>query len=293
MKERAVDVRTELDLIADGRNALPGIGFLEQVWCDVLEPNFPSYDVDSVQGIDFDEWCYTESCGYFMAFTQSVEINVRIALEASMWIGPMAVDHVDRVAAIADKWEAGLDTPSVAGRKVWFPPGANLDHIVDEDKVLRHFGTDPTWILKPHPVTHDGQIHYLHRLHGATRVLHPRASGILALRDATTVGYTTSSEMGIVAMMRGIPVIDFTLYRWEEWGRLIGLYRAIRESEEDPRDVIMRIFSCPWSGIVPLDAAHVTARDRLTAFRNKAIELRDHFKPLTRPLPLRPGIDTE
>ena len=83
----AGQVRREQRLPKDGRNAYSNIKRLEEVFRDSLYPNIPTFDVGSVQGVNFDEWLYTEGLECFMAFTQSVEINARLLKEAAVWGG--------------------------------------------------------------------------------------------------------------------------------------------------------------------------------------------------------------
>ena len=284
--ETAAQVRKDLTLPADGRKALPDLARIERIFREVLEPSVPSYDVNSVQDIDFDEWTYTEGLHSFMAFTQSIEINVRIAKSAAAWTGPIVCDYsaAEFMDAFRDKWELA-PAASARDKKLWFPPGNNIGWIINTDNVLRAFGTDERWMLKPHPITSDDDIQAAKLAFGISRLYDRNASGLSLLKDAEAVGYTTASEMGLLAMLLSKPTADFTLYEYEGWGRYYSLYRAVRESNETPATVINRLFNCPWSGFLPLSIDDAAARERLSKYKRETINLRDGFRPLTRPLP--------
>ena len=197
----AGEVRKAHRLPVDGRRALANLSRLEEVYRKALSPDVPSYDVSCTQGVDFDEWLYTEGLGCFIGFTQSVEINARLLLAASEWAGEHRVDHAAAIrAGLRDKWAlAAMEIDR--GLKVFFPPGNNIGWIINTDNVLRAFRLDSSWRLKPHPVTTDEDVHQAKLAFGATRVCDRDTSGMALLRAAGEVGYTVASEMGLVAMI--------------------------------------------------------------------------------------------
>ena len=288
VRENAECIRRQLDLPGDGRGAMENLRRLEKAFQDSMAPDIPSYDVDSVQSPDFDEWIYTEGLNCFMAFTQSVEVNARILDEASRWDGPRRVPYAENLAkSIGDKW-SGLREPGLIPEdvRVFFAPGGNLFHAVNWDNVLRSICTDARWMIKPHPITQDDALRELKLRHGVTRILDKSWSGMQILRRASHAGYVTSSEMGIVAMLLGKPVTDFTLFEREQAGRYSGFYLALEKSEEAPGTVLDRIMSCPWSGIVPLSLETREASERFLEYKEKTLEIRRACKPMVRPLPL-------
>ena len=277
----AHEVRAAQGLPADGRDALPEIRRVERLVRAAMAPDVPTYDVCSVQGVGFDEWCYCDAFGSLCLWTQSVEINTRLALAAVATDDDDDTDHVARLLErLGDKW--ALEPPDVTHppRKVWYPPGGNLGHLVATDQVLRAFDSDPAWVLKPHPITSDEDVREAVRAFGVSRVLPRQVSGYDLLRRAEVVGYTTTSEMGIVAMMHGTDAVDFTAYAQEHRGRLYSLYRAIRESGDSPRAALNRLVRCPWSGVIPLYESDDGVTHRARAFKGRSIELRERFRPL-------------
>ena len=295
-KMSARQVRRRGKLPQDGRKAADRLERLERVLREKMRPDVPSFDVISVQRADFDEWAYTEGLGFLLVATQSVEINTRLIEEAAAWPGTPEVDYAGQIASsLTDKWRLDAGDELSAGSKVFFPPGANYDWIVNMDNVLRAFGLDPAWLLKPHPVTSDGDVRQAKRTFGVTRILHRDTSGMQALRSAEVVGFTTTSEMGLVAMAAGKPVVDFTKFEFEYRGQYHPFYRAIRQSPEDPPAVLNRILNCPWSGAVHLDMDNEEAGKRFQLYKEKSLELRASFRPLVplaqgpSPAPKRPS----
>lgn len=288
----AAEVRQDGGLPSDGRAALPQIARLEAIFRDVLAPDIPAYDVDSDSDLYApSDWTYSEGFGTFVASSLSVEVNLRLALAAADWSGAIEKGSAARTARlIDDKWEPHFVAENHAlGKSVWFPPGGNMHWIINFDNVRRAFATDETWMCKPHPVAADDHVEKAMVLPlGPARVYDRHASGMALLRQADTVGHTTASEMGILAMLLGKRTVDFTRYSHEAWGRYFPLYRTIRESADSPPEVLDRILSCPWSGYVPLDTSDDEAGKRFAAFAEKAREIHERCRPLTQ-LPPRPA----
>ena len=307
---KAREVREQEKLPHDGRESEHPLSRLEEVLCDTFAPDAPTYDVGSIQGVDFHEWTYTEGLGCLMVFTQSVEINARLMQLAVEYDGGgyAADGPAGRIAStLGDKWaniqpRDGVYTAELAVRAappvalqatdeqperipdLWtfFPPGDNLKDLINVDNVLRAFDADSRWMMKPHPITTAANVAGMRRAFGASRIYSRRASGMEILRDSAVVGFTTSSEMGLMALLLGRTVEDFTLYEFEARGRYHALYKALRGSPVIPHSGISRILQCPWSGVVPLDTAEDEAADRLAQYKARTLELRDQYLPLVR-----------
>ena len=266
----------------DGRDAMSDITRVERIIRDVLAPDVPTWDVCSVQGVGFDEFCYCDAFGTMCLWTQSIEVNTRLALEAVASDDVGSVDHVAELRErLGDKWALKpIDARSRRPRKVWFPPGGNLAQVVSKDRVQQAFDTDRSWHLKPHPITTDEDVRAMILMYGASRVLAPDLSGYEILLHAETVGYTTTSEMGLIAMMFGKDVLNFSLHAAEHRGRLYSLYRAIRESPLSPPASLNRLLRCRWSGLIPLYLSDTEVAHRVREFRRRAIHIREHYRPL-------------
>lgn len=283
----AADVRTEDGLPSDGRNALPGLTRIEAIFREITAPVGAVYDLQITRTVsDPVGWSYTEGLGLFQARTQCAEVNLHLALMAAAWDGPLDHDHQAVAVGMTDKWEPDRGAKFQHSAKVWFPPGDNLAAFVNHDNVLRAFSTDERWMLKPHPTVSRETVDEARRRFGVDRVYDPKASGVALLREAETVGFTTASELGLVAMALGKETVDFTMFEFETWGVYSELYRAIRENDRPAMETLNRIVNCPWSGYLPLDTPDDEARERLGAFREKASEMAAMLRPLTHQPPL-------
>ena len=284
----AAEVRLAEELPADGRDALASLSVLEQVFREAVSPATAIYDSDTGPHVDFRDFVYTEALGLFIATTRSQEINTRIALDAAATTTEAPPCIAETAATLPDKWLLSGPVEDATGLNVLFVPGENFDFLISRENATRAFGTDSRWRLKPHPVS---QVDYADRLAaeiGAKgRCYEPRSSGMALLRDAATVGYTTTSELGLIAMALGKITVDFTRYDYEAYGHYFPLYCAVRESDEPPAMVLDRIIACPWSGYLPLDTPPAEAQDRFRQFRAKAEDLREIYRPRA-PLPPRP-----
>lgn len=256
---------------------------LDEMFRATIAPNVPSYDVNKVQPVDFDEWCYTDGLNCLWAQTQNVEINTRLMHEALNWTGPID-DHAAFLAKnVTDKWKLGDITDEGTGRFVFFPPGSNAKFIINTDNVVRAFETDRRWMIKPHPITHPNDTRATKLSFGITRMIPPDKSGMTVLRNCAKVGYTTASELGLIAMCLGKPVVDFTRYGYANYGTYYPIYHAL-DTVTDKVAGLNRIMSCPWSGLVPVTVDDTEAKKRFAAFYRKSIQLREKHKPLTPPL---------
>ena len=290
---RARQVRKQERLPEDGRGAINNIDRLEDVLFKIMAPDVPIYDVNSVQDANFDEWSYTEGLNCLMVFTQSVEINARHMANVIKWIGDdqMKESPTELITAtLGDKWAGSnpSDYPIQApDLYTFFPPGNNLiGQIVNVDNVLRAFDNDERWMMKPHPISIDDCVADMRRTFGATRIYSRQASGMEILRRSAVIGFTTASEMGLMAFLLQRKTVDFSLYECESRGRYHPIYKAIRDSCVLPHNAIKRIVNCPWSGVIPLDTSDDEAADRIHQYKHRTIRLRNTVRSVVRMRPV-------
>lgn len=261
----------------------------EEIYREQMFPDIPSYDVACVQPTGFTEWGYSEGFHCFRAYTQSVEINARLMIEATKFANSDNSDYCESIVnSLTDKWELDSEYVNARGRYVFFPPGNNLGWIVNTDNVLKAFEEEPEWMLKPHPMTSADDVRAAKNAFGITRIYDPKLSGIELMLQADKIGYTSTSEIGILAMMHGKSTVDFTKYEFEGWGSYHSVYLAVRDSFFIPKIILNRIINCPWSGIVPFSLTADQAATRFKQFKEKTLGLRDKYRPVTRPLPPPP-----
>ena len=289
----AAEVRAAEGLPEDGRGVLSRVGIMETLFREAVAPATAIYDMAPGSHIVYHDYSYTEGLGLFLCKTLSAEINARIVLEAAR--GTFAGEPRIRAVAEAleDKWARPGADPSPwmpvpdmqadgVGKKILFYPGRNMDYLVNHPYAEGAFGMDRAWWLKPHPISGNDEDFVMDaavRYGAKARTFHPWASGIALLRRADEVGYTTASELGLIAMVLGIKAHDFSRYAYEAWGNYYPLYRAVRDAEASAEETLDTILACEWSGVVALDTPPAEAAERFAAFRRKAERLRAELEP--------------
>lgn len=247
-----------------------------------------TYDVSSLQGNDFCEFTYTEFAGGgIWVTTQSREINCRLIDFASkIDSGKKGEELFDKfVSSFSDKYQLE-DLPAEYQDKkhIVFLPGHNLLDLVDTVELERLLSVEQDIVVKPHPLTNTEAIRMVSTKCGWHKVLPRNASGAKLLENCETVYSTTASEMIITGACLDKTVYDIS--RWDSAGA--GVYQPIhriitylqkREGKEAAKKAIANIIACPWSGIVFefMD----DYQDRLRQYYNKALELRELYRPLS------------
>ena len=275
----AADWRREEGLPDNGRG-IEDLVRMEAILRETLDPEIPIFDFHT-SGDPFKPLSvsYTDGIGLFILRPNFIDLAVRIALLAAQQSPPkepvLASDLID---GLGDKWTPEDPDPSPQSC-VFFPPGRNLRCLVNWDNVAREFDYESSWRIKPHPV--GGTAEYIDEAYvsrfGASRVLHPKASGWKLMEGAGVVGYTTASELGLAALMKGKDAIDFTRHSHAAHGNYYPLYRAM---ENIGAPAFERIVNCEWSGYIPLGTESAEAQHRMTLCIEKLRELDRIYRPL-------------
>jgi len=284
----AREVKGNLACVKDNRS-IADVARLEGAYRRALSPDRPSFDVNCAQPTRYDEYTYTDGLSSFLALTQSVEINARIAVAAAQWKGKIKRDFAGEIAAgVDDKWMLRKQSKSSRNLKVFFPPGDNISYIISEQLVAREFDRDSSWMMKPHPIASADDVRKWKIRIGVTRLYPQFEKAMPLVRKAAAVGYTTTSELGIIAMLLNKNTFDFTEYEFEGWGCYYPVYEAIRKNPSLKTATVMnRIWNCPWSGIVSLDTEISEAERRFKQFKQTAEKLRETYSPITQSLSYR------
>ena len=284
----AEEINKELELPEYGRSS-PSRDYtfkkLEKLYREILYPYIPSYDVKPVQSSNFDEYAYYDAPNFFWATTQSLEINTRLLIEASDY-STNIINHHSLFNGIKDKWKPEIINHNYKELEnkvnVFFPPGGNISYLINEDYIRRVFNNDDTWRLKPHPISEERYLVHLKYLVGLSKMFHATESGQLLFHVANTIGYTTASEFGLLAIVNHKKKVDFSLYTEEHKGNYYPIYRSIRDRNSSLSEAVVfnRLLSCPYSGLIPINISTDEAKDRLIQFKEKTLELRAKWKPL-------------
>lgn len=270
---------TKLGPLADKRDKAlsPALAPVEDL-VRTMSPLPASYDVSRTQPPYFSEFTYTELFGCLYVNPQSTEAAARMAAmaladdsDAHPWFEPPAADKYEQTA--------GIDA---AVRKIVFLPGNNIfKQIVSRDALTRAMRDDPDLYLKPHPLSDEELLRMLGREFGYHRVLRPDASGADYLSQATDAYVTTSTQMGLYAVLDGKRIHNIGVPSYEARGAYFPLYRLLW-GHEHPDDALISMLSSPFSGVFHPDDWNLAAR--IGAYFDAAMGLRDTLKPFVEEL---------
>lgn len=264
---------------------------VRNTWAEDFEPivrslaPYPiSYDVGSIQGTNFSEFTYTEfPGGGIWADTQSREINCRIMENASKIDGGEMGDYLfeKMLEKCVDKYQ--LNDTQDSYDHVAFLPGHNLLDLCDQEIMARLIQEEDDIMFKPHPLTdYEFQRQIAARV-GWHRLIARDKSGIELLKNAKTVYSTTASEMLILGAALGKTIYNISKFSAEGAGVYQPIVRILtlaqkRESKEVAIQKLKNILACEWTGIV---FEHDKPEERLKKFFDKALELREMYRPLS------------
>jgi hypothetical protein len=246
---------------------------------------FPiSYDVNQTQGLNFSEYTYTELLSGFWVATQSLEINCRLLLEASKYseIDPkLAPEKI-----VADKYVLSEDIEKYKHvKKICFLPGHNMLDVASVEIISRLIHDNDDIMLKPHPITNSESLNIFGSRFGWNKVIPKDISGNALLKNCDVVYTTTASEMAISGTLLGKQVVNISNFSNEGSGAYHPISRILFEAHKhgvaQAQDALLRIFSCPWSGVVTAGSENVS--DRIAQYYKKSLEYRDFYKPLASP----------
>lgn len=259
---------------------LARLGPLEELARE-LAPLPISYDVTRLQPPFFQEFTYTEMLGGLYVAPQSCEIAARLAREAAGDLEQCAFSPADAVmSAAGDKYRL---QPAAAGEqpaKVAFLPGSNIfSEAVSREALTRLMHEDPDVWIKPHPMTAPELLRQLGRSFGYHRILDPMASGWACLQAAEIAFVTTTTEMGLYAVLLGKRIVNLSAFQAEPRGVYNPFYRLLWSLEPSDRRVRLRAaLASPCSGFVHPDDPD--PRGRLERFFARAMAMRELMRPL-------------
>lgn len=253
-----------------------------------LSPWPITYDVGSIQDNNFAEFTYTEFAGGGLwVTTQSREINCRLIDFASkIDSGKEGEELFEKfVASFSDKYVMeAMDSKYADVKHAVFLPGHNLLDLVDQEALTRLLKEEDDVMIKPHPLTHPDAIKMIANRCGWNKIVPKNISGAKLLEQCDTVYSTTASEMIITAAALGKRAYDISLFSAAGAGVYQPIHRIItylqkREGNEAAKKAIANIIACPWSGIV--FNFHDNVEERLKLYFDKALELRELYRPLS------------
>ena len=249
-----------------------------------LAPYPISYDVTATQTTGFSEFSYTEICGGMWLTTQSLELNCRLIDFASKQ--DTDVDMVSELEKIlADKYTLNKIGEASDLKRVCFLPGHNLLDVASVEIISRLAHENEDVFFKPHPITNDDAIRLIAKRVGWNKIIHKDISGYEVLNSCDEVYTSSASEMAITGTVLGKKIFNISNFFNEGSGTYYPfsriLFKAQETSIEEARKKLNNILACKWSGI--LFPFHTDVEERTKAFYDKALELRELYKPLAAP----------
>lgn len=255
-----------------------------------------SYDVSRNQPLHFDQFSYTELMGVGLLVSP-------MSIEASARLVQLALDRPDEgfdaASAILgqrgtlDKYKLDVsETPKA--KAVAFLPGSNMLHdIVSKESLSRAMFEDDELVLKPHPMTTKEHVRELVELFGHHRVLLPNLSGHACLMTAERVYASTTTELGLYAVLMGKPIHNIGNFWLEGRGIYSAYYRLLwGKSPADAKAILSHVLNSPYAGFFHKDDPELEAR--AATFYAAAMDVRSSLKPLIavpppEPMPPRPS----
>jgi len=278
---RFVSNDTDLKLVRDDRND----------WAKTIEDTFRElspypivYDVNTFDVVNFGEFSYTEYLGGVIIKTLSYEINARLFDELQHQ--ECDFDHISKIKEIyRDKYvsdsilDNGADWADLP-KKIIFYPGQNLFPIVSQEQLTRLSFEEEDIYVKLHPLTKDDVIGELKFLMGRHRIIQGRFSAFEFLQAADDVYSTTASELISAAVIFDKEIHDITDFMFLSAGNYFAINRILHKekNKEERKRKLNNIIGSPESGILFPWMDNI--EDRITKYYKKAIELREHYKPI-------------
>ncbi|TXI09296.1 MAG: hypothetical protein E6Q76_06055 [Rhizobium sp.] len=244
-----------------------------------------SYDVHRAQAPYFHEFTYTECLGGgLLVSPQSVEVSARMV--------QMALDQSDQgfdaaPAILEQRQQRGTldkyrlnESTSPGPKAVAFIPGSNcFSEMVSREVLARAMADDPGMVIKPHPMSDGELVAGLVRDFGYYRILDPRESGDACLMDAETVYATTTTEMGLYAVLMGKPVHNIGNFFNEGRGTYSAFYRPLwGKTPADAGATLRKALNSPYGGFFHKDDPNLP--DRIDRYFKAVMTVREVMKPL-------------
>ena len=235
-----------------------------------------SYDIGRSQPPYFNEFTYTELLGGLYVSPQSCEAAARMVQEAVDCQDPILADVMDFIP-LRDKYKLD-EKPLASPPNVVFLPGTNIFRIaVSKENLSRLMHEQEDIMLKLHPLTDEGLTRFLGMNFGYHRLIGGRVSGAAVLSASQRVWVTTSTEMGLYAMLEGKPVGNITNYAYEPRGSYNPFYRVLWNAT-NKRRAIRQVLNSPLSGFFHPEDPHV--REKIGKYFEHAMSWRAAYKPL-------------
>lgn len=265
-------------------------------WAENLEPiirdlsPFPiSYDVTSVQPANFSEYTYTEFAGGVYILSQSVDINCRLmAMAAQQDCGEdLSKIEQDWKSIVKDKYNLEQSSMTKYPEKVIFTPANNCLDQISWEVLCRAVHEDDSVMVKPHPIIDPEANKMLAQRVGWNKLIPKKESGMQYMLNSKEVYASSCSELSILAALFDKKVHNLGNFFHESEGAYYPMTRQMFSSD-DYKQEILRMMACDFSGLIFPWHSEDQVRQRVKAFFDKSLELRDIYSPLYVRFPRKP-----
>lgn len=256
------------------------------VWCEKYEeivrnlaPLPISYDVDSTQSLNWSEFSYTEYLAGIYVNTQNIETNTRLISLASKV--EASTDHTSRLLQYCiDKYNLKNDIESdITIKHLGFMVGHNMFDLVSREIVARLAFENPEFMIKLHPLTNDEFAAMVGNNLGWDKVITQTVSGVELLKRCETAYVHSATELTTMAVLLNKKIVNIANF----FNEAIGVYYPITTllfKSSNPLQTLNNILDCKFSGIIMPYMTDEEIEERLTAYYEKAMEIREIVKPL-------------
>lgn len=248
-------------------------------------PLTASYDVNRNQPPYFHEFTYTEMLGTgLLVSPMSVEVSARLVQRAldrpeQGFDAAAAVLEQRQKRGTLDKYKLNPNGQPTA-KAVAFIPGSNIfKDIVSFEALSRAMWEDPELVIKPHPLSDVGLINHLSHTFGFHRVIDPFVSGDACLMAAERVYACTATEMGLYAVLMGLPIRNIGNVWNEGRAAYSAFYRVLwNKTPDEAKAVLTHVLNSPFSGFMHKDDPDVA--ERVSTYFAAAMDIREACKPM-------------
>lgn len=242
-----------------------------------------TFDVSRSQPPAYNEITYTEMLGGMFVSPQSTEASarqVKAAYEDETDYGTDMVSLIMTSRDNLDKYNLKSTGEPSKFKKVAFPPGSNIFSKAISRESLGRAMEDPELMIKLHPMTNDETKRMLGISFGYQRLLDSGMSGWEMLLGAEEVWTSTTSEMGLYAILLGDKNIhNISAYPYEQIGAYYPFYRMLwNEDSIEAKRKLTRILNSPFSGFFHPDDPEWESK--LDIYFAKMVEIRSEIKPI-------------
>ena len=254
---------------------------IEKILLSIPSPLPITFDIRPIHDYYFSEFSYHDIFGGLVICTMNPEITARIVDHVFHAEEDIVVEnHCKKLEKILfDKYVLNTTLQRPEAKKIIFLPGSNLMNALDRELIDRIMFNNEDVYLKLHPITGQEMIRQLGIKYGYYRLLSTEESGIEYLKQAEEVFTTCNSEIGIYAAALGKKFMDITSFECMAELTYWSMYRLfVPGNLEHNKLVVNKILSSKGSGwILPW---HTDIEDRINEYFNRAMMLRQFFKPL-------------